>query len=203
MPFSIGNAAKDLGYYRETASEAGVRHAIADAIGQTLESVVASGHGQDYMIVMLTMDNPTMAYGIDTIQGAAEVINRDLNPDADDLVPPASRGPSWGTPDEPAFCSNKIYGSMSTDHGVTWSTPEAISGTSAALCSLGNFFDPTDSPNACDLDQVGVGVPFTAADKGRVPFIALSSRSHEPLNDGVTVRHWSSGIRRSAGPMLS
>src|SRR5262249_39813093 len=30
-----------------------------------------SGHGRDYMIVMLTMDNPTMAYGIDTIQGAA------------------------------------------------------------------------------------------------------------------------------------
>jgi hypothetical protein len=63
---------------------------------------------------------------------------------------PACRG---GTPDEPAFCSNKIYGSMSTDHGVTWSTPEAISGTSATLCSFGNFFDPSDSPNACDLDQ--------------------------------------------------
>jgi hypothetical protein len=60
-----------------------------------------SGHGRDYMIVMLTMDNPTMAYGIDTIQGAAEVINRDLNPDADDVVPPAAPAPSWGTPDEP------------------------------------------------------------------------------------------------------
>jgi hypothetical protein len=60
-----------------------------------------SGHGQDYMIVMLTMDNPTMAYGIDTIQGAAEVINHDLNPGADDVVPPAVPAPSWGTPDEP------------------------------------------------------------------------------------------------------
>jgi hypothetical protein len=57
-----------------------------------------------------------------------------------------------GTPDEPAFCSNKIYGSMSTDHGVTWSTPEAISGTSRTLCFFGNFFDPTEGPNSCDLN---------------------------------------------------
>ncbi|PPQ28566.1 NAD(P)-dependent oxidoreductase [Rhodopila globiformis] len=49
VPFSISNAAKDLAYYRETASEAGVRHTIADAIGQTLESAVGSGHGQDYV----------------------------------------------------------------------------------------------------------------------------------------------------------
>lgn len=49
VPFSIGNAAKDLAYYRETASEAGVRHAIADAISQTLEGVVALGHAQDYV----------------------------------------------------------------------------------------------------------------------------------------------------------
>ena len=60
-----------------------------------------SGHGRDYMIVMLTMDNPTMAYGIDTIQGAAEVINRELNPGAADIVPPAVPAPAWGTPDEP------------------------------------------------------------------------------------------------------
>lgn len=40
----------------------------------------------------------------------------------------------------------------------------------------------------CDLDQVGVRVPFTAANKERVPFIVLSSRSDEPLNDGVMRR---------------
>lgn len=49
VPFSIDNAAKDLAYYRETAAEAGVRHAIADAIGQTLESVASSGQGQAYV----------------------------------------------------------------------------------------------------------------------------------------------------------
>jgi hypothetical protein len=41
---------------------------------------------------------------------------------------------------------------MSTNHGVTWSTPEEISGTSS-LCFLGNIFDPSRKPNDCDLDQ--------------------------------------------------
>jgi len=50
------------------------------------------------------------------------------------------------------FCSSPIFGSMSTDHGVTWSTPEEISGASP-LCFFGNFFDPTRPPNSCDLDQ--------------------------------------------------
>jgi len=49
-------------------------------------------------------------------------------------------------------CSNAIFASMSTDHAVTWSAPEEISGSSP-LCFLGNFFDTTRSPNACDFDQ--------------------------------------------------
>jgi hypothetical protein len=63
---------------------------------------------------------------------------------------PSCRG---GTADAPAFCENSIYGSMSTDHGVTWSTPEEISGRSRTLCFFGNYFDPTLDPNACNLDQ--------------------------------------------------
>jgi hypothetical protein len=51
------------------------------------------------------------------------------------------------------FCSNAIFGSMSTDNGQTWSTPEEISGNSPTLCSFGNFFDPTRNVNDCDLDQ--------------------------------------------------
>ena len=31
------------------------------------------------MIAVLTQDNPTMAYGVRTIENAAEVIHRDLN----------------------------------------------------------------------------------------------------------------------------
>jgi hypothetical protein len=59
-----------------------------------------SGHGRDYMIVVLTWDNPTMAYGVDTVQAVAEVINRALNPGATKVIPAARPGPSWGIPDE-------------------------------------------------------------------------------------------------------
>jgi hypothetical protein len=52
----------------------------------------------------------------------------------------------------PNYCSSPIFGSMSTDHGVTWSTPEEISGASS-ICFFGNFFDPPRPANACDLDQ--------------------------------------------------
>jgi hypothetical protein len=51
------------------------------------------------------------------------------------------------------FCSSTIFGSMSTDHGLTWSTPEEISGSSPTLCFFGNFFDQRRSPNSCDFDQ--------------------------------------------------
>ncbi|HET9848746.1 MAG TPA: hypothetical protein VFR68_09365 [Candidatus Dormibacteraeota bacterium] len=58
------------------------------------------------------------------------------------------------TPDNPGgYCSSPIWGSMSTNHGVTWSKPEEISGTSDTLCFFGNFFDPTRNPHACTFDQ--------------------------------------------------
>jgi hypothetical protein len=57
------------------------------------------------------------------------------------------------TPSNPApLCASPIFGSMSTNHGVTWSTPEEISGTSG-LCSFGNAFDRSRPFNACDFDQ--------------------------------------------------
>jgi hypothetical protein len=59
-----------------------------------------SGHGRDYMIVVLTWNNPTMTYGIDTVQAVAEVINRDLNPGVTAVIPPSAPYPSWGRPDE-------------------------------------------------------------------------------------------------------
>lgn len=51
------------------------------------------------------------------------------------------------------FCSSPIFGSMSTDHGLTFSTPEEISGNSPTLCFSGNFFDSSRNPNDCDFDQ--------------------------------------------------
>jgi hypothetical protein len=52
-----------------------------------------------------------------------------------------------------AYCSSTIFGSMSTDHGLTWSTPEEISGSSKTLCFFGDAFDPKRSPSSCDFDQ--------------------------------------------------
>jgi hypothetical protein len=46
-----------------------------------------------------------------------------------------------------------IYGSMSTDHAVTWSTPQEISGVAPGLCFLGNVPDATQPANACNQDQ--------------------------------------------------
>jgi Beta-lactamase enzyme family len=60
-----------------------------------------TGRGGGYSIVVLTQDNPTMAYGIDTIEAIARAINHDLNPAATSRVPSSEFSPSWGTPDEP------------------------------------------------------------------------------------------------------
>jgi beta-lactamase class A len=59
-----------------------------------------TGRGGGYSIVVLTQDNPTMAYGIATIEAAAKAINRDLNPGATAVVPSSQVSPSWGTADE-------------------------------------------------------------------------------------------------------
>jgi beta-lactamase class A len=59
-----------------------------------------TGRGGGYSIVVLTEDNPTMTYGIDTIEAIAKVINRDLNPTARSRVPSSDFSPAWGIPDE-------------------------------------------------------------------------------------------------------
>jgi len=59
-----------------------------------------------------------------------------------------------GTDTAPAYCQSPIFGSMSTDHGITWSTPEEISGAGApGLCQFAHDQDPTAGPNDCDFDQ--------------------------------------------------
>ncbi len=62
-------------------------------------------------------------------------------------------GPQPNPSAEERYCSSPIYGSMSTNHGLTWSTPELISGTAAGLCFAGNLLDPTQPPAACNFDQ--------------------------------------------------
>ena len=60
-----------------------------------------TGRGGGYSIVVLTQNNPTITYGIDTIEAIAKVINHDLNPAARSRVPSSASAASWGTPDEP------------------------------------------------------------------------------------------------------
>jgi len=59
-----------------------------------------TGHGQKYSIVVLTEDNPTMAYGVSTVERIAEAVNRDLNPGAVARVPVSVIPVSQQTPDE-------------------------------------------------------------------------------------------------------
>ena len=53
-----------------------------------------------YSIVVLTQDNPAMAYGIATIEAIARVIHRHLGPPARSVIPLSRPSPSWGAPDE-------------------------------------------------------------------------------------------------------
>jgi hypothetical protein len=62
---------------------------------------------------------------------------------------------------------------MSTDHSVTWSAPEEISGSSP-LCVFGNFFDPSRTANTCDLDQ------------GSDPVVLPSGKLVAAFNNGNT-----------------
>ena len=61
------------------------------------------GRGRDYMIAVLTYNNPTMGYGVTTIERVAEVVHRDLNaglPAAGILLTPVTVPVSQQTPDE-------------------------------------------------------------------------------------------------------
>jgi len=61
------------------------------------------GSGRDYMIAVLTYNNPTMSYGVTTIERVAEVVHRDLNaglPAAGIPLAPITVPVSQQTPDE-------------------------------------------------------------------------------------------------------
>jgi hypothetical protein len=49
---------------------------------------------------MLTHENPSMAYGIDTIEDVAHAIHHDLNPGVKNVIPESVPNPTWGIPDE-------------------------------------------------------------------------------------------------------
>ena len=59
-----------------------------------------SSRGRNYRIVVLSENNPTMAYGIRTIENVAIVIHRDLSSGLAAAIRPSVVSPSWGIPDE-------------------------------------------------------------------------------------------------------
>jgi hypothetical protein len=68
--------------------------------GWRINSIGAfTGPGSRYSIVVLTQDNPSMAYGIGTVEAIARAVNRDLNPGAIARVPLSVIPPSQQAPD--------------------------------------------------------------------------------------------------------
>lgn len=55
---------------------------------------------RNYEIAMLTHANPSMGYGIDTIEDAVKPIHRDLNPGSGSVIPETAPKRDWGIPDE-------------------------------------------------------------------------------------------------------
>lgn len=56
--FSIGNAAKDLGYYTALAEELGASRTTAEAVHRVYADAVAAGHGRDTVPEMVTVLGP-------------------------------------------------------------------------------------------------------------------------------------------------
>jgi len=59
-----------------------------------------TGHDERYSIVVLTQDNPTMSYGVTTVERIAEAVNRDLNPGAAARIPGSVITRAQQVPDE-------------------------------------------------------------------------------------------------------
>ena len=99
------------------------------------------------------------------------------------------------------FCSAPIFGSMSTDHAVTWSTPEEISGASP-LCFQGNFFDPTRPPNSCDVSSGSDPQPMPDGSLV-VPFFNQNTPIGNPNNQQLAVVCKPSGSSTSGSAHLN
>ncbi|MFP3966938.1 serine hydrolase [Actinomadura fulvescens] len=58
-----------------------------------------SGRGEDYMIVVLTRDTPSMTYGIRTIERVARAVHSRLNPNKRTMTVESVPDPTWETSD--------------------------------------------------------------------------------------------------------
>lgn len=68
---------------------------LPDASGWHINSIGAfTGQGRDYLIVVLSGGEPTMGYGVETIQAVAEAVHRDLNARPAEAAAPAPVSPA-------------------------------------------------------------------------------------------------------------
>jgi 3-hydroxyisobutyrate dehydrogenase len=49
LPFAIGNALKDIGYYRQMTTAAGAQETVVEGISAALQSTVDAGHGETHL----------------------------------------------------------------------------------------------------------------------------------------------------------
>lgn len=61
-----------------------------------------NGSGHDYMMAILSHNNPSMAYGVSTVERAARVVHRDLNPGEKISIKQSKPAPDWGISDKSA-----------------------------------------------------------------------------------------------------
>lgn len=66
--------------------------------------------GSSYTMDVLTDRNPSMSYGITTVEDIATVANHDLNPGTSATVARSAPSASWGTPDESISVSAATQG---------------------------------------------------------------------------------------------
>ncbi|MGR3290330.1 MAG: NAD(P)-dependent oxidoreductase [Paracoccaceae bacterium] len=55
--FSLSNSNKDIGYYRDMATQAGGAHGLADAVGKLYGDMVETGHGEKFVPELIELLN--------------------------------------------------------------------------------------------------------------------------------------------------
>jgi hypothetical protein len=81
------------------------------------------------------------------------------------------------------YQESAIYGSMSTDHGKTWSTPERISGASSTLCNGPRPLGTTGQlTSECNFDQASDPVVLPTGD---LVFVFVNANSSQFTTDQI------------------
>jgi hypothetical protein len=95
------------------------------------------------------------------------------------------------------YQESAIYGSMSTDHGKTWSTPERISGTSPTLCNGPRPSGTTGGlTNECNFDQASDPIVLPTGD---VVAVFLNANSSQFATNQILAVHCDPSGSSTAG----